>query len=207
MGLLTRFYFHGNRNSRKVALTFDDSPSEETLKILKVLKKYNAKATFFVCGKRIKGREKIIKKIISEGHEVGNHTWDHSSLLLKSKKFCIEQISKTDELLKKFGVRSDLFRPPYFRLGLGAFFACRALDKRIVGGDMIPGDWILKKDDLKIIDKILRKARSGSIIILHDYLENIGEHKRISSLTQEVCKGLIKKNFKLVTVSELIRTS
>ena len=204
MVLLGQIYFHGRRDSNKVALTFDDSPSEETEKVLKVLKKYNATATFFVCGKRVIGRETIIKKIISEGHEIRNHTWSHPSLLLRPKTFCERQILRTDELLEKLSIETKLFRPPYFRLGIGAFFACKKLGKKIIGGDMIPGDWILRKKDTKIVEKVLKKVRGGSIIILHDYLEDIGEHKRISQLTEAVCNGLQKKGFEMASVSEII---
>ena len=68
-------YFHGNRKIKEIAITFDDGPSEETLDILNILKRYNIKATFFIVGKMIKGRENIMEAIKKEGHEFGNHTF------------------------------------------------------------------------------------------------------------------------------------
>ena len=70
---ILNFYFHGKRNSDKISITFDDGPSKETEKILDILKKNKANATFFVFGERIKGREEIIKRILNERNEIGNH--------------------------------------------------------------------------------------------------------------------------------------
>ena len=70
-----------------IAITFDDGPAEETLAVLDVLKKHNVKATFFLVGKMISGREQIIQTAKKDGHEFGNHTFSHPSLLFKSKKY------------------------------------------------------------------------------------------------------------------------
>jgi len=85
-------YFHGSRDKKEVALTFDDGPSEQTTKILDILKKNNARATFFILGKKVKGNEEILKRIVYEGSEIGNHSYNHNKLLFKDKEFIYNEI-------------------------------------------------------------------------------------------------------------------
>ena len=203
MGSIFNLYFHGDRKVKRVALSFDDGPSKETEKILDILKKYNVKATFFICGKNIKGREKIIKRIVKEGHEIGNHTYNHPSLLVRSKKYSIDEIVKTDIELRKLKIKTTLFRAPYLQLGIGAFLACKKLNKKIIFGNLF-WDWKLDLKNDDIIHDILKKVRNGSIIILHDHLENIGRHKRIIDLTERTCEKLKERKYNLVKISDII---
>ena len=130
-------FFHGNRSQRKVALTFDDGPSRETRELLKLLRKENVRATFFVLGKHIGNDEKIIKTIIREKHEIGNHGYSHKSLIFKSRKFISEEIKKCDDLLlKKFDIRTNLFRHPYFHFGLNAWIVTYRLKKKVIFCDV-----------------------------------------------------------------------
>ena len=76
--------------------------------------------------------------------------------------------------------------------------------KKIIGGNLILGDWKLRLNDDKIVNKISKKVRDGSIIILHDYLEDIGEYKRIASLTEKICSNLKKKKYNIVKVFDVL---
>ena len=136
------FYYHGDREKNEIALTFDDGPSEETLQVLKILKKFNAKATFFIWGQRIKGRERIIRKIIKEGHEIGNHTFSHKRLYFKSKDFIERDIKKCDEELAKFKIKTKLVRCPGFKFGVNSILTFRKLKKRVIFCDVISKDWL-----------------------------------------------------------------
>ena len=206
MEKLFNIYFHGNRDAKQIALTFDDGPSKETLEILKILKKFNAKATFFVLGERIKGREKIIKKIIKGGHEIGNHSFHHPKLWFKSKKFIEKEIIKTDKELDKFGVETNLFRPPPFLIGFNLLRACKKLNKKIIGADLIPKDYKKQKIE-NLVKKVLNKIKNGSIIDFHDYAKGIGRNPNIVPALRKIIPELKKRKYKLITISELFNFS
>lgn len=208
-------YFHGNRKNKKIAITFDDGPSKETEKVLDLLKKYNAKATFFIWGERIKGREKTIERIKKEGHEFGNHTFSHKRMRFKSRKFMKEDIQKCDNELNKFGIKTSLFRFPGFKFGLNSLIVCWKLKKKMIFADMVSNDWLNpwlkikynKKKPVKIdkpIQKTLAKTKNGSILNFHDYLEGIGSHKEVIPIMEKVLPKLKEKGFEFVTVSELL---
>lgn len=200
---ILNFYFHGKRKSNKISITFDDGPSKETEKILEILKKNKAKATFFIFGERIKGREEIIQKIINEGHEIGNHSFSHKKMSFKTKKFIEEDLKKTDKELEILNIRTNLFRPPYLRIGFNLIRVCRKLNKKIILCDVASDDW--KKQNIeKIIVKVITKTKKGSIINFHDYLEGIGSNEEIINILKQILPNL-KNKYELVTISELLK--
>ncbi len=202
MKKISNMYFQGNRKKNKIALTFDDGPSKETEKVLDLLKKYNAKATFFILGKRIKAREKIIKRINKEGHEIGNHTYSHKRLWFKSKRFAKKNIKKCDKELEKTGMKTNLFRFPGFKIGYCSWLATKELNKKVIFCDVSSLDW-KKKGINYSVKKVLNKTKKGSIINLHDYLQGIGKNRKIISILEKILPKL-KDKYKLVTISELL---
>ena len=152
-----------------VILTFDDGPDQfSTPVILKLLAKYQLKATFFVVGKRVSRYPGLVEEILSQGHTIGNHSWDHDYLLmLRSIPQIQKSIHRTQEVLSEFGIIPNAFRPPMgitgSRLGsvlndeelIAVNYSCRALDR---GNRNI--------DNLAA--KILNRIRPGDIIMLHD---------------------------------------
>jgi peptidoglycan/xylan/chitin deacetylase (PgdA/CDA1 family) len=217
---MTNIFLHGDRNKNEIAITFDDGPSEETEKILEVLKKYNIKATFFIVGKMIKGRENIIEKIKIDGHEFGNHTYSHKRLWFKSKNFIEKDIEMCDAELDKFKIKTALFRFPGLKFGFNSLVICKKLNKKIIFGDALSFDWVsydwfnpwLKKKKFikglikinKVIEKTILKTKGGSIVVFHDYLQEIGPHKEITEILENILPVLKNKNLKFVTVSELL---
>ncbi len=199
---LGNIYFHGNRKNNKIALTFDDGPCNKTLKILQILKKEKVPATFFVLGKKIKGNEKILKQIINQRSEIGNHSYNHAPLRFKNKKLIENEIIKTEEELLKIGINPALFRPPYCSFGLNLLKICKKLNKKIILFDVHSKDWKLLKKQ-KIIKIVLNKTKNGSIINFHDYLEEIGENNQIIEIITTLIP-ILKKKYKFVTVSELL---
>lgn len=206
---------HGSRKNKRIAITFDDGPSQETEKVLDLLKKYDAKATFFIWGERIKGREKTINRIKKEGHELGNHTFSHKRMWFKSRKFMRKDIQKCDDELNKFGIKTNLFRFPGFKFGLNSLIICWKLKKKMIFADMVSNDWLNpwlkmkynKKEPVKIdkpIQKTLSKTKNGSILNFHDYLEGIGSHEEIILIMEKVLPKLKEKGFEFVTVSKLL---
>ena len=206
MKRMGNLYFHGNRNKREISLTFDDGPSKETERVLDVLKKYNAKATFFILGQRIKGFEKTIERMIKEEHEIGNHSYEHKRLAFKSKKYTKEDLERCDNELHKFKIKTNLFRPPGVSMFYNLFRVCKKLEKKIIICDVVSDDW--KKPGIeKIVNKVLRKTKNGSIIDFHDYLEGIGTNEEIIPILKKIIPELKKAGYKMITVSELLINS
>lgn len=195
-------YIYGNRNQKKIAFTFDDGPCNETNEILKILKKYNVKATFFVLGKKIKGNEDILKQIITQGCEIGNHSENHYALWWKSKRFIEKEILETDKKLEVLKIKTEIFRPPYMRFGLNLLIVCKKLNKKIIWCDVISDDWKFLKKEI-IIRKVLKKVKNGSIISFHDYVEDYGQNRSIANIIKELVPKL-KSKYELVTVSEIL---
>jgi len=196
-------YFHGNRNQRKIALTFDDGPSQETEDVLRILKRYNARATFFVLGKKVKNNTEILRKIIQQGSEVGNHSYHHPSLIGKSKEFSKQQIEKTDSELSSLKIKTRLFRPPYGKLNYYSLLIAKKLNKKIILWDVDPKDW--RRRGIKTTSGlILKKIKNGSIVDLHDFIEGFGENTDLPKILNLIIPLLQKRGYKLVTVSELL---
>lgn len=152
---------------RAVALTLDDAPSDETGKILDLLKAHHAKATFFVIGNQIQGRESILQRIHDEGHEIGNHAWaDEPSVKLPILELQ-KQIEKVEHLIPANSNKAKYFRP-----GSG-FFNSRLLGMvssmgyRTVLGGIYPHDPQIH-NPTRNANHVLSMVRPGGIIIMHD---------------------------------------
>lgn len=145
----------------KIRLTFDDGPNEHTLKILKTLKEFNVKATFFVVGKNCQKFPEILKEIAKEGHSIGNHSFSHSIKFFFDFK---KEIKKTNQIIKKItNIETKIFRPPF---GLLPFWIKKYLLKRnyqIVLWDIDTKDW-----QGKVNLEIFRKIKPSSILLFHD---------------------------------------
>ncbi len=197
-------YWSGRKDKKDIALTFDDGPSDKTLEILKILRKNKSKATFFFLGKKIRNNKKKIIEVIKQGSEVASHLFNHKLSLFKSKKFIENELLSTDKEFKKIKVKTVLVRPPYGWFGLNLLTTCKRLNKKIILFSIDSRDWRGIKSE-KIINKILKKVRNGSIIVMHEYIEGIGKNKEIIPALRKLLPELRKKNFRLVTVSNLLK--
>ena len=103
-----------NGGAKKIALTFDDGPSREyTAEILDILKEYGVKATFFVVGVNIEKSPDLLRRIVAEGHEIGNHTYSHPHLQKMDTATLAKELTRTDGLIQSItGLSPTLFRPP-----------------------------------------------------------------------------------------------
>ncbi len=154
-------------------LTFDDGPHETaTPFVLDELKKYNAKATFFCIGKNVLTYPEVYKRLIDEGHKVGNHTHNHLNGKKTSDKIYIENIFEAAKYID-----SNLFRPPYGRI---TKFQANILQKennelksqnqkfKIIMWDVLSGDFDIKLSSEKCLQNVLLHAEAGSVILFHD---------------------------------------
>ncbi len=152
-----------------VALTFDDGPSENTSKILEILKKHSAKATFFCIGKNVLQFPEITKQIIADGHILGNHSYSHSNIFGFFRKIgAIEELKRTDDIIYKVvGKKVRYFRPPFGVTNPSIAAAIKETKHEVIGWNIRSMDGVISNEK-KILDNILKKLRPGAIILLHD---------------------------------------
>lgn len=161
----------GPETSRRVMLTFDDGPSEPyTAQILDILRDSHVKATFFICGASAERYPDLVRRIRAEGHEIGNHTYSHPYLCLKTRACIAGEIDRTQDILEKItGHRPSLFRPPF---GVRWFPLWGVLRERSLTMVL----WSVRGYDGRLdargITKLtLEQLHPGAIIVLHDGFE------------------------------------
>lgn len=147
-------------------LTFDDGPNKTvTPFVLKQLKRYDAKATFFCIGKNVVAHPDIYQQIVDEQHAVGNHTFNHLNGWNTNTETYLENICAAQKI-----IHSNLFRPPYGRMKKQQEknFLLENPHAQIIMWDVLSGDFDKKISGEKCWNNILRNAESGSIIVFHD---------------------------------------
>ncbi len=149
-----------------VFLTFDDGPVPEvTPEVLDILGRYQAKATFFMVGENAKRYPEIVNRILSEGHSIGNHTFNHlNGYKVENLKY-YDNVQKAAEVIK-----SNLFRPPYGRIRKRQIQDLRK-DYRIVLWSVLSGDFDTKISAEKCTKNVLKNTKNGSIVVFHDSLK------------------------------------
>jgi len=150
-----------------LALTFDDGPSEWTPLILDLLAEHHARATFFVLGAGIAGRERTLERALGEGHELGLHGWSHRSLTRLSDAEIREEMLETQKAIEHTtGVTARVWRPPYFKVNERVRRALAASDLVEAGCSIAPEDyhWPAKRTAAFVIERL----RPGAIVDLHD---------------------------------------
>ncbi|WP_433779676.1 polysaccharide deacetylase family protein [Flavobacterium anhuiense] len=184
---------------KKIALTFDDGPSIYTLDVLALLKKYNAKATFFCIGKNIETHPEILQKVISEGHLVGNHSYSHSKFFdFYNAKKITEEIKRTDTLLEKFTSRKiNFFRPPYGVTTPSIRRALKVTGHKTIGWNIRSLDGGTKDQEL-IFNRLIKHISPGGIVLLHD----TGEHSVL--VLEQFLQFLQQNNYQVVSIEELL---
>ena len=184
---------------RKIALTFDDGPTEHTLKILDILEKYNVKATFFCIGKNIIQHPEILKKIVEKGHIVGNHTFSHSPLFdFFRKNRVIEELQNTDASIQKIiGKKPQFFRPPYGVTNPSIRRALEVTKHHVIGWNIRSMDGI-SKNSKAIFNRILKRISPGSIILLHD------TRAQTATVLEQLLQTLREKNYEVISVEQLL---
>jgi peptidoglycan/xylan/chitin deacetylase (PgdA/CDA1 family) len=159
--------YRGPGLRKSIALTFDDGPSESTPHLLEYLHSRGVEATFFQCGMNIKRLPAISRDVAAAEHQLGNHSWSHPKLYLKTPSFINREFTRTQDLLfAETGVNVNIFRPPYgFR-----WFGLRAVQRKLglqgVLWTVIGHDWEWPAE--RIVSLVLGDCSPGGIICLHD---------------------------------------
>ena len=188
-------------NGPYIAMTFDDGPSAKlTPHLLDLLKERNMHVTFFVLGENAKPHPEILKRALAEGHEIGNHSWDHPQLSKLSDEQVRSQLDRSKEAIMTAtgGKPVTLMRPPYGALTKDQRrWVHEELGYKIILWDVDPLDW--KRPGPSVVEeRILQGTRNGSIILSHDI------HPGTVEAMPDTFDKLLAKGFKFVTVSELL---
>ncbi|MDQ6528532.1 polysaccharide deacetylase family protein [Flavobacterium sp. LHD-85] len=185
---------------KKIALTFDDGPSIYTLEVLELLKKYNAKATFFCIGKNIETHPEILQKVIDDGHLVGNHSYSHSKFFdFYNAKKITEELQKTDALLEKFTSRKiNFFRPPYGVTTPSIRRALKITGHKTIGWNIRSLDGGTQNQEL-IFNRLIQHISPGGIVLLHD----TGKHSVL--VLEQFLQFLQQNNYEVISIEELLK--
>lgn len=199
----------GPEHFKYVAITFDDGPDPVyTDEILDILEEKNVHATFFLIGKNVEQYPDIARRIVNEGHSIGNHTYSHRSLIPLSAAATREEIKKAEEAIRKAtGVRTTLFRPPR---GVYSSYARRFLkDERytIVLWDVSAMDWVELPPE-SIVSNVVNHVKPGSIILFHDSGDLVGfkggDRTNTVRALPVVIDELKARGYEFVTVDHMI---
>ncbi len=181
-----------------VALTFDDGPSEETDRILKVLLEYDARATFCVIGNKLEEYPDVLKRTVAGGNEIACHTWSHPYLNKISASNARSQLEKTNNLVKEItGYEVKVLRPPYGKHNLAVRNICKEMGLVIVRWEVDTMDWNHRSAN-KTYNAIMKGAKTGMIILCHDL------YATTAAAAERAIPDLVAKGIQLVTVSELL---
>jgi len=158
-----------NEKEKKIALTFDDGPNEITPQILALLKKYNAKATFFCIGKNIEQHPEILKQTFDDGHSIGNHSFSHSNFFdFYRKDRVVKELQDTNAIIEKIiGKKVCFFRPPYGVTNPSIRRALSVTNHKAIGWNIRSMDGMIKNEKI-IYSRIEKRIAPGAIVLLHD---------------------------------------
>ncbi|MEU8245019.1 polysaccharide deacetylase family protein [Nonomuraea sp. NPDC048916] len=182
-----------------IALTFDDGPGKYAGTLLDTLKKYDAKVTFFLEGQYVKSRPAYVKRMVKEGHELGNHSYTHPNFTTIEPGAIRSEIQKTQDAVKKAaGVEPKLLRPPYGMADLQVSDIAAEYGMPIVLWTAGSRDWSSKNADA-IKKQTLAVAQRDGIILMHDWV------KQTVDVMPSLVKTLQSRGYTLVKVSDILK--
>ncbi len=189
----------------RVALTFDDGPDNKyTEQILDVLKEYDAKATFFLVGTQVKKYPDMAKRIVEEGHAVGNHSWSHGDLTKLSATQRAEQIDKAQQIIEQAtGVSPRLMRAPYGALSKDVLATIHEDRMKHVAWTVDTRDWAGSSVE-DMYKNVMANTRDGGIILMHSFGGRKNALEHTVKLLPKIIEDLRAKGYELVTVEEMI---
>lgn len=201
--------FTGIKTDQKViALTFDDGPYPPyTNQILDILREYQIPATFFLIGQNAEKHPELVRQIAAEGHQLGNHTYQHVDLLTVGRKKSEEEIDRTNRIVEDItGIKMSIIRPPHgFRDPL-VMEVMAEKQLEVVEWSVMARDWTNPGVDT-IVNRVVSRVQNGSIILLHDGDGIASQASRAQTVeaTRHIILALAAKGYKFVTVSEIVK--
>jgi peptidoglycan-N-acetylglucosamine deacetylase len=200
---------------RRIALTFDDGPNpEQTPRLLELLARHDAKATFFLIGKWAEREPGLIREIVAAGHAIGNHTYSHPTMPAHGAKRIRDELRRCREAVEASGERlsmidgAALMRPPYGRRRPGTLRTMRADGYVPVTWSITGYDW-RAHTSAKRITRRCKRAQEGDIILLHDGADTEPAADRSKSVdsAEAVLEHFGPQGYRFVTVPELVEAA
>lgn len=190
-------------DGNKIALTFDDGPHPQyTPLILDILREYNVHATFFLIGENAERNPELVRRILREGHEIGNHTYLHKNLKEHTSGGIYEEISMAEEaILRIADQRTKLLRPPGGLYDKQVCETAHRLDYDIILWTVDTFDWKHPTPE-EIIQTVESNVQCGDIILCHDFIG--GAPSPTPDAIRKIIPDLLKRGYEFVSVSELI---
>lgn len=196
---LTSFNRSTNLTQKTICLTFDDGPDPIlTPQIISILREFNAKAAFFVIGKKISNHQHILEKLHAEGHLIGNHSYSHSNLfpLKSAKEIEKELIQTSNEIFEVIGKFPQTFRPPFGVTNPGIAKAIKNLGWHTLGWNIRSFDTKRKSPEITL-QRVIKQCKPGSMVLFHD---NIPE---TPTVIREFLVFLNNNNYKIILPDEM----
>jgi peptidoglycan/xylan/chitin deacetylase (PgdA/CDA1 family) len=189
------------KNDKVIALTFDDGPwPEYTAQVLDILKQHNLKATFFVVGQVLKNYPDIGKRIVDEGHVIGNHTWHHWYHFFNKQAAAFEIDSTSNLIYQITGAKTTLFRPPggHLHNGLAAYARSKKYTVVMWSADSL--DYQRPAASV-LVNRVLKESTPGGIVLLHD---GGGNRSSTVNALPQLISSYKKQGYRFVTIPELL---
>jgi peptidoglycan/xylan/chitin deacetylase (PgdA/CDA1 family) len=198
--------WRGSSGRRAVALTFDDGPSESTGGLLRLLEGHSARATFFQCGVNAERLKQAAREVSAAGHEIGNHTYSHPRLWLRTPAFVEDEVDRAQRTLEDVhGASPRYLRAPYGVRWFGLRRAQRRHGLLSVMWTAIGRDW--KLDAAAVAARLLRSVTPGAILCLHDG-RGTSVRPDIANTLEAVARllpALARRGYRFETLSEILR--
>ena len=205
-----RTFAHGARESKQIALTYDDGPNDpHTLRLIEVLAKHNVRATFFMIGRHVRLRPDLARAVAEAGHAVGNHTFTHPLLIFKSKQQTRAELVDCQEALQNaIGKPAKLFRPPFGGRRPATLRIARSLGLQPVMWNVTGYDWNAPPA-ATIEKKVARQMRGGDVILLHDggHLAMGADRSQTVIATDRLIARYKSEGYEFVTIPEMMEHS
>lgn len=197
--------WHGRRDTSSVALTFDDGPSADTDLVLDALREQGIPATFFMIGRQVERQPEIARRVATEGHEIGNHSYSHPIYLYRSRRETRRQLQRAQAAIAEATkVEPKFSRPPCGVRTPAYFAATREMNLRTVQWSVAGFDW-KRIGAAEIAHHILKDVRAGSILLLHDGDSSL-KRDRVQTVMALplIINGLKRRGLEVVPLSQLL---
>ena len=197
--------WRGPRGARRVALTFDDGPDPVwTPRVLDALGQAGVRGTFFLVGERAERAPALVRRMVAEGHEIGNHSWSHRSLWMCGPRATAREIGRAhDRLASLTGVPPRHFRPPWGMVNAAMFPALRRVGERCVFWSLQPEGLRPRSAERQVAD-VVGRAHPGAIVDLHDAEGTPGAPARLLQALPAMLAGLRERGYTFATIADLI---
>jgi peptidoglycan-N-acetylglucosamine deacetylase len=189
------FRTHGPRGRKRIAIGFDDGPSSYTPQLLRVLQRFNAHATFFEIGQQTSGRAAIMRQVLADGNEIGNHTLHHEQNASSSS------LAETNRLIRRAtGFTPCDFRPPDGAVSSALVRRASAQHMNTIDWDVDPRDWSTP-GTAAIASNVIHHAHNGSIVVMHD---GGGNRSETVAALPAILSHFEHRGYEFVPIEELL---